>query len=159
MRVKDAQAELEQYIKTQEYDCPGSQWGYCHRHYSDVNGPVTSRTWTPTWGTYDRIVRTSLQLCIAGIKTFPTPQAYAAQVNWSRAIRRALTSEPTWRTDTWPAPRYHAKPQYPGIPTEHGLGVKFIAALRATGPDWERDAMPETWKPKSKVKRARKAKA
>ena len=102
MIIRDAREELEQYIKTREFDCSGSQWGYCHRHYATVDdanaGRVTSRTWTPTWGTHGRIVRTSLQLCIPGHETFPSPQAYAAQVNWNHSMRALMSKEPSWRT-------------------------------------------------------------
>lgn len=149
MNAKQARAELAQYVQTTIYECPGYQWrGWIQRHY-DESGRVTGRTWNPPYG--QDIHRASCQT--SGL---PDERDYAAQVTWNRKMRRLLAAEPTWRTDTWPAPEYDPRPRYAGLPAEHGLGVRFVKALRATGPGWERDILKAWPRPGVKAKRARR---
>jgi hypothetical protein len=169
MKIGAAREELAQYIATSTYECPGGHWGYCQRHYSDVNGPVTSRTWSPGWQGTRRTVRWSLQLCIPGAETFPSPQAYAAQINWTKSIRRLLSREPDWRDV--PAPLSYDTPEAVtraawGAGTVGSLhlaakgeelGIRFARALRATGAGWEREVLRDWRRPAVKAKRTRKA--
>lgn len=159
MKIGAAREELEQYIRTSVYECPGGQW--THRYGGE---------WHPGWQGLKRTVKRSLQLCIPDVETFPSPQAYAAQINWSKTVRRLLASEPTWRDV--PSPPSYATPEAiaraafaAGSPGSlhlaakgEELGVKFIRALRATGPGWERDVLRDWRRPTVKAKRTRKAK-
>ena len=88
MMIRAAREELNMSIETSEYECPGAQWGVKY------NGE-----WAPGWQGLKRVVKRSRQLCILGAEnTFPSPQAYAAQVNWNAKMTLLLSKEPTWRT-------------------------------------------------------------
>ena len=92
MLIKAAREELEMMIETREYECMGAQWSFKY------NGE-----WTPGWQGLKRVVKRSLQLCIEGAEnTFPTTQAYAAQVNWNKSLGALLAKEPDWRTRKTP---------------------------------------------------------
>lgn len=164
MKVKAAESELEQYIATRIYECPGTQWTHVTRTYdwSDVNNPkVIGRTWEAGWSGSKRHVRMSLQLCIPGVaERFPSPQEYVAQMNWTKMIRRLLSHEPTWRTVPEPI-RYDTPTAVTAAARAAGLGhflpakterlgVRFIAALRATGPGWQRDVLQDWRKPRKR---------
>ena len=74
-------------------------------------------------------------------------RAYDAQLAFTRRVRRLLADTTPWYERAVPqAPEYDPRPSYSGLPSGE-LGVKYVKALRALGPGWERDAMRDWRRP------------